>query len=154
MHKLVFAQKIPFSLELCWDFFSSPNNLAILTPPSLGFSAKHDVKKPMYAGQIFMHSITPFPLIRLAWITEITHVAKYEYFIDEQRLGPYKFWHHEHRFVEIKKGIEVNDIVHYQLPFGWLGQVINALKIRKDLEAIFIYRKLRLEQLFGAYVNS
>lgn len=106
----------------------------------------------MYAGQIIMHSITPIPHIRLRWVTEITQVAKYEYFIDEQKLGPYKFWHHEHRFVEIENGVEINDTVHYQLPFGFLGQIIDMLKVRKDLGAIFLYRKEKLEELFGSYI--
>lgn len=152
MFKLHFTQKIPLSLEESWDFFSSPVNLKILTPEHLKFEVTNDYdSKKMYAGQIIAYKIRPLFNFPLEWVSEITHVQAPFYFVDEQRFGPYKFWHHEHRFHSIQNGVELEDIIYYKLPFGFLGKILNSLKIKQDLEAIFAYRRQKLEQLFGPY---
>lgn len=89
--------------------------------------------------------------IPVKWVTEITHVDKPHYFIDEQRFGPYKFWHHEHRFKAIKQGVEIIDLIYYELPLGIVGTLINAIKVKRDIEAIFHYRTDKLNELFGTY---
>ena len=155
MYYLNYVQKVPLSLEESWDFFSSPANLKILTPEYLSFEMTnaHENRK-MYAGQIITHCIRPIWNFPLEWVTEITHVQEPYYFIDEQRFGPYKFWHHEHWFKPISKGVEMTDRVYYKLPFGFFGQALHALKIKHDLEAIFSYRHAKLEQLFGSYTEE
>jgi ligand-binding SRPBCC domain-containing protein len=152
MYYMKYLQKLPVSVEEAWSFFSSPNNLKVLTPTHLGFEIMNDLEdRKMYAGQIIAYTITPLWRLPLQWVTEITHVQEPHYFIDEQRLGPYKFWHHEHRFNPIPNGVEISDTVYYQLPFGLLGTVLHCLKIKRDLETIFSYRKTKLETLFGQY---
>jgi ligand-binding SRPBCC domain-containing protein len=152
MYCLKYSQKLPLSLEESWSFFSSPTNLSILTPDYLNFKITSLESETMYAGQIIVYDIHPILNLPIKWVTEITHVEKPYYFIDEQRFGPYKFWHHEHRFKSIDNGIEMVDLIYYQLPFGILGKTLHAIKIKKDLEEIFAYRKVKLENLFGPYM--
>lgn len=150
MYVLQFSKKIPLSLEDCWDFFSTPLNLQTITPKYLGFKIIHPKEySKMYAGQIIAYTIHLFG-IPLEWVTEITHVQQPSYFIDEQRFGPYKFWHHEHRFEAIAKGVEMTDMIYYKLPYGFLGKLLH-IKVKKDLESIFSYRSAKLDELFGIY---
>ena len=119
----------------------------------MGFKIKNDVKEgdKMFAGQIIVYDITPLPLFKTEWVTEITHVENHKYFIDEQRFGPYALWHHKHELVAIDGGVLMNDTIHYKIPFGILGQIANFLFIRKQLETIFNFREEKLEALFGKY---
>ncbi|MBA3721219.1 MAG: SRPBCC family protein [Parachlamydiaceae bacterium] len=152
MLTLKYLQKLPLSLEDSWNFFSSPANLKILTPEHLDFEITNDHEnRKMYAGQIIAYRIRPVLNLPLEWVSEITQVQEPYYFIDEQRFGPYKFWHHEHRFNPIPNGVEVVDIVYYKMLFGFLGKVLHTLKVKQDLEAIFSYRRAKLEELFGPY---
>jgi ligand-binding SRPBCC domain-containing protein len=154
MYYLKYSQKLPLTLEACWNFFSSPANLRTLTPDYLNFKITSLESEIMYAGQIIVYDIHPILNLPIEWVTEISHVEKPYYFIDEQRFGPYKFWHHEHHFKPIVSGIEMMDIIYYQLPFGILGQALHAIKIKRDLENIFAYRRAKLEKLFGPYIES
>ncbi|MBA3815545.1 MAG: SRPBCC family protein [Parachlamydiaceae bacterium] len=152
MLTLKFLQKVPLSLKESWDFFSSPENLKILTPQHLGFEISNDLDdRKMYAGQIIAYRLRPVFNIPIEWVSEITHVQEPFYFVDEQCFGPYKFWHHEHHFKAIPNGVEVVDIIYYKMPFGFLGKVIHSLKVKQDLETIFTYRRAKLEELFGPY---
>lgn len=152
MHTLRYSQKLPLSLEECWKFFSCPRNLKIITPEHLGFEILNDQDLiTMYAGQIIYYRIKPLWNISIEWVTEITHVQKPTYFIDEQRLGPYKLWHHEHRFESIVNGVLMHDTVNYQLFFGPIGRILNSIRVRKEIEAIFEYRQKKLESLLGSY---
>jgi ligand-binding SRPBCC domain-containing protein len=132
-----------------WDFFSSPENLNKLTPPDVSFQILSDtVGKKMYAGMIINYKIKPFPLVAFRWTTEITHCEEGKYFVDEQRFGPYSFWHHQHIFIEKANGIEMTDIVHYGLPFGPLGTMMNGILVKKKLEGIFDYRGKVVTEIF------
>jgi ligand-binding SRPBCC domain-containing protein len=147
------VQKLPISLEEAWDFLSSPYNLKTITPEHMGFRIKNDVKEgdKMFAGQIIVYDITPLPGYKTEWVTEITHVENLNYFIDEQRFGPYALWHHKHELIAIDGGVQMNDTIHYKIPFGILGRIANFLFIRKQLETIFNFREEKLEALFGKY---
>lgn len=150
MHKLIFNQQLPISITACWEFFSSPHNLALLTPPHLGFVSDPGSRQEMYPGQIIIHRIRPFvwgPAV--TWVTEIAQVDRPHYFVDEQRIGPYRFWHHEHRFIEMAGGCQVIDLLHYQLPLGVVGRFINRCKVARDLQEIFGYRRAKLRDIFG-----
>jgi len=151
-HSFKTVQKIPISLPQAWDFFSNPANLQAITPDDMGFkviSKYHgDV---MYAGQIIEYKVRPVLNIPIYWMTEITQVKDKEYFIDEQRFGPYTLWHHQHHFKEIPGGVEMTDIVHYKNPLGPLGRLANSLFVRKKLAGIFDYRFKKVEDLFGAW---
>lgn len=144
------TQHLPISLEEAWDFFSSPNNLQKITPPDMGFIITSDKKdgEKMYAGQIITYILKPMLGIPVKWMTEITHVKDGEYFIDEQRFGPYKLWHHRHSFKKTATGVEMHDEVNYVLPFGILGTIAHKLFIRKRVEEIFTYRTKVVEKLF------
>lgn len=145
------VQHLPISLEEAWTFFSSPANLKVITPPEMGFdilSGEHWIKK-MYAGQIIVYTVRPLWNIPINWMTEITQVREMEYFIDEQRSGPYLIWHHQHHFRAIKGGMEMIDLLHYKLPLGWLGDLAHALFVKKRIEEIFNYRREVLEERFG-----
>jgi len=154
MLTLKYLQKVPLSLEESWNFFSSPANLKILTPEHLGFEITNDLEnKKMYAGQIIAYTIRPVLNFPIEWVSEITDVQEPHYFIDQQRFGPYKFWHHEHRFNPISNGVELVDIVYYKMPFGILGKALHYLKVKQDLQTIFAYRQKKLEKLFGPYIK-
>lgn len=151
-HSIKTVQKIPISLEKAWDFFSNPANLQAITPDNMGFKviSKHhgDI---MYAGQIIEYTVKPVLGIPLYWMTEITQVKDEQYFIDEQRYGPYSLWHHQHHFKEIPGGVEMTDIIHYKNPFWIFGRLANALFVKKQLNGIFDYRFKKVEEMFGVW---
>jgi len=141
---------MPVSLEDAWSFFSSPANLKKITPPYMGFHITSDLGDGnMYPGQIITYIVTPVLGIPMSWATEITHVVDNRYFVDEQRFGPYAFWHHQHWFTEKDGGVEMTDIVHYALPFDPLGRLVHKPLVRKKLEEFFDYRFKSVETLFG-----
>ncbi len=137
-------------MEKAWDFFSSPANLQQITPSSLGFSiiSKFHGDK-MYAGQVIEYKVRPVMGIPLYWMTEITHMSEGKYFVDEQRFGPYSLWHHQHHFRVVEGGVEMTDIVHYKLPFWFLGDIANSLLVKRQLKGIFDFRFKKVESLFG-----
>lgn len=117
----------------------------------MGFQILSDAKqlKEMYAGQIIEYHVSPVAGIKMHWVTEITHVEKGVYFVDEQRFGPYSFWHHKHWLTAVEGGVEMHDIVHYKLPFGPLGRLMNSLVVARQLTSIFEFRKKTLDELFN-----
>jgi len=149
IYKLERKLEIPISLEKCWDFFSDPSNLKKITPDHMDFKIVHRSGDRMYAGQIISYKVKPVLKIPLSWTTEITHVEEPMYFVDEQRFGPYSFWHHQHHFEETKNGVLMTDIVHYKLPLGILGRMMNTIMVKKQLNDIFDYRTKAVEKEFG-----
>lgn len=151
-HSLKTVQKIPVSIKEAWNFFSSPLNLAEITPGNMGFKivSKYHGEK-MYAGQVIEYKVRPVLNIPMYWMTEITHVEDLKYFIDVQRKGPYKLWHHQHHFIEIDGGVEMTDIVHYKNPFGLIGHAANSLFVNRQLKKIFEYRFNKVEEIFGKW---
>jgi ligand-binding SRPBCC domain-containing protein len=149
-HTIKTVQKIPVSLEKAWEFFSNPANLQAITPDDMGFKiiSRHHGDK-MYAGQIIEYKVKPLLGIPVYWMTEITQVKDKEYFIDEQRYGPYSLWHHQHHFKGINGGVEMTDIVHYKMPLGLIGRLANKLFVRRKLSKIFTYRYQKVIELFG-----
>jgi ligand-binding SRPBCC domain-containing protein len=148
VHKI---QKLPIPVQQAWDFIAKPQNLAVITPPTMGFVTKSGDDRNMFAGQIITYTITPLFGIKLQWVTEITHVADKEFFVDEQRFGPYAFWHHKHFLKEIDGGTEMEDIVHYKVPMGFLGRLVHPFLVKPKLEEIFAFRQKKLVELFGEY---
>jgi ligand-binding SRPBCC domain-containing protein len=145
-------QQIPVTLEEAWSFFSKPENLSEITPKGLDFKIKSLYHgEQMYPGQIISYKVKPLAGIPIYWMTEITHVESRKYFVDEQRFGPYVFWHHQHHFREIPGGVEMTDIVHYKIPLGYLGDIANALFVRATLKKIFDYRHEAVAQRFGDF---
>ena len=148
IYSLEVEQWVPTSISKAWDFFSSPENLSKITPPEMNFVITSGKPGKMFAGQIITYKVNALPMIQSSWVTEITQVKELSYFIDEQRFGPYKMWHHEHHFQEIENAVLMKDKVSYKIPFGFLGRIVHALIIRKKLINIFSYRIKILEELF------
>jgi len=147
--RLEFEQILPLSLSEAWDFFSRPENLAKITPSDLGFEVTSPVPERMYAGMIVNYRVRPLAGVAVSWTTEITHVDEPVYFVDEQRSGPYRLWHHQHHFSEVDDGVRMIDLVHYQVSFGLPGHWLAGGLVRSRLDKIFHYRKRTLLGLFG-----
>ena len=152
-YTLNFEQKVPISLQEAWDFFSSPLNLAKITPKSMSFEITSDyaADTKMYEGMLISYKVSPLLGIKMDWMTEITYVKEGEYFIDDQRFGPFALWHHEHHFKSIEGGVLMTDKLTYAVPFGFLGQIANALVVAKQTQDIFDYREKAVEEMFGIY---
>ena len=132
-----------------WDFISNPKNLKVITPDYMGFDiTSNDLPDKMYEGMIITYKVSPILGIKTTWVSEITHIKDKQYFVDEQRVGPYNIWHHQHFLASTSKGTLMKDIVSYQPPFGIIGEIANALIIKKKLEEIFAYRTKALNGLF------
>lgn len=143
------TQFIPATVDEAWSFFSTPANLAKITPSSLNFRILHNSGEgSMYAGQLIRYKINVIPLIPTTWVTEITHVEWHKSFIDEQRRGPYSLWHHRHQFMEKDGGVDMIDEVNYVMPFGILGRMTNALFVGRMVNAIFDYRFGAIQKIF------
>jgi ligand-binding SRPBCC domain-containing protein len=149
LRRLECRQQLPLTLREAWDFFSRPENLAKITPPNLGFEVTSPLPERMYAGMIVCYRVSPFGGIRVPWVTEISHVREPEFFVDEQRSGPYRLWHHQHHFLEVAGGVEMTDLVHYQLPYGLLGDLLAGRLVERRVAAIFAYRRQVLAELFA-----
>ncbi len=145
-------QKLKASLDEVWDFISSPANLSKITPEYMGFIITSEyLPSRMYPGMMISYLVSPVMGIKTTWVTEITQVRDKSFFVDEQRVGPYALWHHEHHLEPIKNGVLMTDIVSYKPPLGFLGSIANSLIIRKKLKEIFDYRNNALDELFGTY---
>jgi ligand-binding SRPBCC domain-containing protein len=143
-------QHLPVDIDKAWDFFSNPRNLRNITPPWLDFTITDpNLQGLMYEGMIITYRIRPIARFTATWITEITHVQKPYYFIDEQRFGPYRFWHHQHIFRPVDSGIEMEDLLHYALPFPAISSLVHRLFVRKKIEEIFTFRQKTLEKIFS-----
>jgi ligand-binding SRPBCC domain-containing protein len=151
-YQLIKKQKVNASLEEVWDFISSPRNLKEITPNYMGFDITSELlSEKMYPGMIITYKVSPMFGIKTDWMTEITHVRDKEFFVDEQRIGPYALWHHQHHIEPIKNGVLMTDIVTYSPPFGIIGAIANTLVIKGKLKEIFDYRFQAVEKKYGVY---
>lgn len=144
-------QNLPITLDEAWDLLSDPKNLKTITPDYMGFHILSGADRPMYSGQIIQYIVTPVLGIKTKWVTEITHVMDRQYFVDEQRFGPYALWHHKHFIKEIPGGVEMEDIIDYKVPMGILGQLVHPFLVKPKLDEIFAYRKQKLIELYGEF---
>ncbi|MDG1191853.1 MAG: SRPBCC family protein [Flavobacteriaceae bacterium] len=151
IYRLETIQNLPISQSEAWDFLSDPKNLKRITPDYMGFKIVSGAAERMFAGQIIQYVVTPLLNVPTTWVTEITHVEEGNYFVDEQRFGPYDLWHHKHFIKPIEKGVEMIDIVDYKIPFGVLGRIAHPFIVAPKLKEIFEYRKKALIELFGPY---
>ncbi len=143
-------QFIKSDLDTVWDFISSPKNLNTITPDTMKFETLTELgNEKMYAGQIIEYYVTPFAGIKMHWVTEITHIKDKEYFVDEQRFGPYAMWHHKHFLKTVNGGVEMTDIVHYKIPYGIFGKIAHTLFVKNKLKEIFDFRFKKVDELFN-----
>ncbi len=151
IYRLESKQNLPISKKEAWEFLSSPKNLKTITPEYMGFNILSGADRPMFAGQIIQYIVTPLLGIKTKWVTEITHVVEGEYFVDEQRFGPYALWHHKHFIKEIPGGVEMEDIIDYKVPMGILGQLVHPFIVKPKLDEIFEFRRKKLIERFGEF---
>jgi len=150
IYNLKRVQHLPISLSEAWNFFSTPKNLSKITPAHMGFSIEYSSGgEKTYAGQIIRYRISILPGFSSTWVTEITHVHEPFYFVDEQRFGPYRLWHHQHWFNEVPGGVEMTDEVNYAIPFGPVGRLANRVFVAREVNRIFDHRYRTLENYFG-----
>lgn len=145
-------QKVNTTLTEIWEFISSPVNLKEITPDYMGFDiTSKNLPTKMYPGMIISYQVSPLLGIKTNWVTEITQVIEKKYFVDEQRIGPYSLWHHQHIIEPIENGILMTDIVSYQPPLGIIGAIANTLIIKNKLKEIFNFRTSAIEKRYGVY---
>lgn len=148
-YQFIRTQELPVSVEELWDFISSPDNLKEITPDEMGFTVtSKKMTEKMYPGMIISYKVSPLFGIKMTWVTEITQVENGKYFVDEQRVGPYKIWHHQHILEPTENGVKMTDIVSYVPPFGIIGKIANKIWIARKLEEIFSYREKVLNKRF------
>ena len=148
LHRLKYTTIIDADLERVWSFFSNPNNLEELTPRNMKFKIQNNDDKSIYAGKIIYYNITPFAGIPMTWVTEITQFKEKDYFIDEQRFGPYKFWHHLHKFIEEEGKTMMIDEVSFSYYGGCIGDLLQHYLITSKIKDIFQYRAKVISHLF------
>ncbi len=152
IYSLKKTQILPIGIEEAWGFFSSPRNLSKITPDQMGFKILHiSGGEKMYCGQIIRYMVNVLPLISVHWVTEITHVNEPQYFVDEQRFGPYALWHHQHHFKVVPEGVEMTDEVNYAIPLGPLGRLAHWFSVGREVNAIFNHRFKVLEKYFSKH---
>lgn len=142
-------QLVHSSIDELWSFISSPQNLKNITPEYMGFDIlTENLPEKIYEGMIINYSVKPILRIATNWVTEITHVKDKSYFVDEQRVGPYFLWHHQHIINQADNGVLMTDIVSYKPPYGIIGSLANFFFIKNKLIEIFDYRTTALEKIF------
>lgn len=148
--RLEFTTVVPRPLAETWSFFSRPENLEKLTPDDVKFDIRSPVEGvEMYEGMVIQYRVSPFPGFSTDWVTEITQIKHHEHFIDDQRVGPFALWHHQHFFRELPNGhTEMTDILHYQAPLGFLGTIADVLFVKRQVEGIFTAREDAIRRLF------
>ena len=150
IHYLHREQVITGSIETVWAYFSNPNNLNPITPPDMNFEITAGGDLKMYEGQIIEYRVEFLRGIKSLWLTEIAYVRDLQYFVDEQRVGPYHFWYHEHRFEKAGNGVKMTDHVIFIPPYGLLGDLVTSIWIRGKLEHIFDFRFQKINEIFGS----
>ena len=154
IYQLKRQQILNCSIEQAWSFFSTPRNLDRLTPDSVGFKITHCAPETMQPGQMIGYKVKVAPFIWVTWLTEITMIDDLRSFIDEQRLGPYKIWHHIHRFEAQENNVIMTDEVTYVMPFGILGKIAHALFVKSKLQHIFDERQRLTDAIFSEETSS
>jgi ligand-binding SRPBCC domain-containing protein len=149
LYQLRREQAVSATIDEIWDFISNPGNLKLITPGYMGFDISGVPPGKMYPGMIISYTVKPLLGMKMLWVSEITHVIEKQYFVDEQRSGPYKMWHHEHFIKPVPAGVLMTDIVSYIPPAGFIGKIANSLLIRKELKKIFDYREMTLAARFN-----
>jgi ligand-binding SRPBCC domain-containing protein len=150
MHFLEREIVLNTDIETLWQFMATPANLNELTPPQLQFQIVSELPDKMYNGLMIQYLIKIPWFGRWQWLTEIKHIRAGEYFVDEQRLGPYRLWHHQHLLEPVGADkTRMIDRVSYRLPFGMVGTLLHELWVKKLLDEIFTYRAQRMLQIFA-----
>ena len=150
IHQIKRSLLIKNNINTVWGFASNPYNLKKITPDYMNFKILNkELSSKIYEGMIIEYTVSPILKIPLTWVTEITHIKEKMFFVDEQRVGPYKMWHHEHIFEIKKNGVMMTDIITYIAPFYIFGNILNKVFLKKQLNSIFDYREMKMNDLFN-----
>lgn len=149
IHRLSRHQIVKAPLSDVWAYFATPHNLNEMTPDDMKFEIVHGGEGKMSQGQIIEYRVQFMPFIKSQWLTEIAHVREGSYFVDEQRIGPYRLWYHEHHFEAVEGGTQITDQVTYVMPFGFLGDIVHAVWVKNRLKGIFDFRTVKVKELLG-----
>ena len=150
IYRLHNQQFLPISKETAWRFFSAPQNLQKITPEELDFRMTSPDEGKVYLGQIITYTIRLNKVFKMNWVTEITGMIHENYFVDEQRFGPYKMWHHRHAFEEVQGGVLMTDIVHFKIPFSLIAPLAYRFFVKQNLKRIFNYRAEKLNEIVAS----
>jgi len=155
VHRLEYSLELPVTIQQAWEFFSNPLNLRLITPAELDFVIVSQLPESIYPGLMIEYRVRPLCGLRMHWLTEITHVRAPHYFVDEQRMGPYRMWHHEHFLESTPDGSStvVRDLVHYILPMSPLTEWAHPVIVAPQLKKIFDFRANKLKELFAKSVT-
>ena len=147
------TQLIPASLDVVWDFFFTPGNLELITPPEVNFKTILQTGGfRMYSGQLISYRLSPFRFLRVQWTTEIKNVTPKSYFVDDQKFGPFAMWYHQHFFKEKDGGVEMIDEVNYAVSFGLVGRLANSLLVENQVKNIFKFRAEAVDRIFKSNI--
>jgi len=149
IHEIFREQTLTVDLASAWDFISSPQNLDRITPDDMPFEIVSPLPDKMYEGLLIEYRVG-IPLVgKQVWLTELKHIKEQHSFVDEQRIGPYKFWYHYHEITEVAQGVRFVDRVRYVMPFGPIGAIAHATWVQRQLSSVFDYRREAMEQIFA-----
>jgi len=149
VHTLDRTQELDAASDAVWRFIATPRNLDRITPPDLRFEIVSDVPDTMYEGLLIEYRLTIPVFGRRQWVSEIKHIQEGVGFVDEQRVGPYRFWYHEHRLRSLgDRRTSMTDRVTYALPVGVLGDLVHRWIVLRQLQRIFAHRAARLAEVF------
>ncbi len=149
LHQIFRTTTVRAPVEDVWQFIATPVNLNRMTPPEMNFEILSDPPETMYAGLLIEYNVKIPMFGRWRWLTEIKHIRAGHSFVDEQRLGPYQLWYHYHEVRPAGRQTKMIDRVTYQMPYWWAGEVVHALIVKRQLNAIFAYREKAFRQIFA-----
>jgi ligand-binding SRPBCC domain-containing protein len=158
-----FEQWIPVPLEQVFEFFGNPENLPRIMPPWMQvrvdetrFVAPPDAPssgKFAGAGSVVTISFRPLPFLpfRLRSEAHIVGFAMNRFFEDAHSDMLFKSWHHRHEFVAEERtgsaGTIIRDVVTYEMAFGRLAPIVNALFVASQMRRTFEFRQRVVERL-------
>jgi ligand-binding SRPBCC domain-containing protein len=148
-HTLERKQIVPGDIAGIFRFFEDPKNLETITPPWMHFEVRSSTDERVRRGTEIAYRLR-WQIFPMTWRSRISEYEEGELFADEMLQGPYKRWCHHHLFTEVDGGVEVRDIVEYELPFGPLGRLVHTMAVRAQLEAIFQYRHDAIARIFDS----
>ena len=139
-------QMLALPVTQVFSFFADASNLEVITPPWLHFRILAQEVPKSGKGALIDYWLR-WRGLPIRWRTGITAWDPPHRFEDVQLLGPYRQWRHTHLFESVGQGTQMTDVVHYSLPFGFVGALAHRLVVASDLEAIFDFRAQRVASL-------
>jgi hypothetical protein len=148
VHRLNREQHLGRPLDEVFAFFAEARNLERITPSWLRFEVRSAEPIEMEAGALIDYRLRVHG-VPLGWTSQIEVWEPGRQFVDRQLRGPYRLWHHRHRFEAVQGGTRITDEVHYAVPFGIVGELVHPLFVRRDLERVFDHRQVAVRELLG-----